>query len=81
MTKNRAASDQPISIHQLGAYHTCSDTPGSPQDLEQAVELRLRAGELGNATSSVLPLLMQKDLEWKSQWKNRTGHIKRQGRK
>jgi hypothetical protein len=81
MTKNGAASDQPISIHQLGAYHTCSDTPGLPQDLEQAVELRLRAGELGNATSSVLPLLMQKDLEWKSQWKNRTGHIKRQGRK
>jgi len=49
-TRNRAAKDQPNSIHQLGAYYS-SDDQGVPQDYQKAIELRLRAGELGNASS------------------------------
>ena len=49
-TKSRAANDHHNSIHQLGAYYTSGDM-GLPQDYEKAIELRLRAGELGNASS------------------------------
>ena len=49
-TKKRAEGDDAIAIHQLGSYYYQGDC-GLPQDREKAMELWLRAGELGCVTS------------------------------
>jgi hypothetical protein len=48
--KKRAEGDDAVAIHQLGSYY-CNGGMGLPQDNNKAMELWLKAGELGCMSS------------------------------